>query len=236
MNWAEHFKQVSQRSAFGASIGDVLGYRNLWNDYVMNTARALVACANAWDAAATAKAANQALPDGPNYGRLSEAAQQDAASYKAIADSDRQYAQDLVNSWNQHAGMTEQDMLLQSSNILKDFQDTVLRTGQFYQDQVKQDCPNIALPQPPSSDLQKSIIGQLQGAGLATQGILQLLGTGVDGSLQAAGAIATLNPSAFPGAKDLAKNLAPWMPSKTTLIIGGVLGVTGLIVLAKILK
>jgi hypothetical protein len=227
-----------QKAAFGASIGDVLSYRTLWNDYVMGMARALVTCADAWDAAAAAvKAGTSPLPDGPNYSRLSQAAQASPDAYSAIASSDRQFANDLVASWNLHAGMSEADMLTQATSILEDFQKTVLRVGQFYQLQLQQDCPNLPIPSPPSPDAQKQVISQLQGAGLAAQGVLQIMGIGVDGALQTAGSVVTLGGIPLPGGGPGIKNpFTSWLPSKTTLAVGGVLTVVGLLAVAKIVK
>lgn len=251
-DWASHFQRLSaetsraareafeeQESArFGASVGDVLAYRTLWNDYVMGTVKALSLCADAWNAAGAAKRGGQSLPTGPNYGVLSEAAQAAPESYEAIGSTDQGFANDLLASWNMHAGMSEHDILLQASNILQDFQNTVLRVGQFYQPQVQNDCPSVPLPSPPSQDSQKQVISQLQGAGIAAQGALQLLGIGASGGLQTVGSVITGGIVPLPEAvqEALKKTASTWLPSKTTLIVGGIGALVGLVLIAKIVK
>ena len=68
--------------------GDVLAYRRLWDDYAgMGTVRAATACADAWNAAATAKETGQPLPADINAAQF--ASPPDAKTLHLWADTQR---------------------------------------------------------------------------------------------------------------------------------------------------
>jgi hypothetical protein len=176
--------QRADQSGGIVTPGDVLAYRTTWDDYVMGTARAAAACAQAW----------QALADGttpstpPNVSQFAIPPDQKTLSLWAVGQ--QQDSDSLVASWNMHADKPDWQVVVQAGDILQDFQRTVQRVGNFYQPQIAKNCPAIELPKPPSFDLQSQVIGRIEGLGILAHGVLQLLGIGVGGALQTYGAIA----------------------------------------------
>jgi hypothetical protein len=174
---AHYHGSASTLGAIATTPGDVLAYRNLWNGYVVDTARAAAACGAAW----------QALADGttpatlPNVGEF--AAPPDAKTLALWATSNQQIADSIMASWNQHAGLQDWQIVASAAEILQDFQKVVRDVGQFYQPQIKRDCPQLALPVPPSLELQKQVIGQIEGLGILAHGVLQLFEIGAGGAL-----------------------------------------------------
>jgi hypothetical protein len=140
---------------------DVLAYRGLWNDYVMGTARAALACADS-------------LPAG-----------------SIEADTQRTNADAIQLRWNEYAHWSPDMIVLEAAGILESFQNTVLKVGQFYQPAIAHDCPTLRLPSPADVNLQASIIGGIEGQGILAHGILQILGAGAGGAFDVLGAIAT---------------------------------------------
>ncbi len=184
--------------------GDVLSYRALWDDYVTGTAKAALACAQAWAAAAIAYPAP--APAAINVTRYG-AHPPDASILQLQADTETSYSDAIMLRWNEHANTPDYILLQNAGSILQDFQDTVLRVGQFYQPLIAEDCPSVALPSAPSTDVQKQVIARIEGLGLLAHGVLQLLGIGAGGALDTLGAIGS---AAAEGAKALASPL-PWI-------------------------
>jgi hypothetical protein len=87
--------------------------------------------------------------------------------------------------WNQFAGLSDMDIVLRADGILRSFQDTVLQVGRYNAPQVAKEFPQLALPEPPSFDLQAEIIGRIEGLGILAKGVLHLLGIGASGALEA---------------------------------------------------
>jgi hypothetical protein len=79
--------------------------------------------------------------------------------------------------------------VVQAGDILRYFQRTVLKVGQVYEPQIAKDCPAIALPAPPSLDLQQQTIARIEGLGILAHGVLQLIGIGASGALDTIGSI-----------------------------------------------
>jgi hypothetical protein len=158
--------------------GDVLAYRALWDDYVTGTARAAVA----YPAPAPANINLQ------RYG----AHPPDASILQLQADTEQSYSDAIMLRWNVHANTPDATILLNAGSILQDFQDTVLRVGQFYQPLIAEDCPAVALPAVPSEDAQTQVIARLEGLGVVVHGVLQLLAIGAGGALDTYGAIGSV--------------------------------------------
>lgn len=158
--------------------GDVLSYRALWDDYVMGTARAAANCAAAWRAAA----AGQTPVTPPALSNF--AVQPDQRTLTLWANTEQQYSDDIVAAWNAHASKQDWEIVAMAAEILQDFQSLVRRVGDFYQPIIAHDCPALPLPAPPSLELQKRVIGQIEGLGILSHGVLQLFGIGVGGALQ----------------------------------------------------
>jgi hypothetical protein len=170
--------------------GDVLSYRGLWDEYVMGTVRAGMACADAWDAAAAGAAQSPPItaPASINLAQFG-AHPPDAATLRVLAQSERASATALETLWNLHANTPDEQIVLNAAAILQDFQSTVLKAGQVYQTDIRKQCPNIPLPAPPGLDVQARVIGQIEGLGILAHGLLQLLGEGTGGALETLGAI-----------------------------------------------
>ena len=158
--------------------GDVLAYRQIWDSYVMDTARAAVACSTAWQALANGTA--PATP--PNVGEF--ATTPDKTTLQLWATWQQNISDDIVLSWNRFAGLQDWEIVASGANILQGFQDTVQRVGQFYQPQIAGDCPSLALPTPPSIEIQQQVIARVEGLGILAHGVLQIFEMGVGGALK----------------------------------------------------
>lgn len=179
--------RVAEAAGLGADHigpGDVLAYRKLWDAYVMGTARAATAAAEAWDAAAAGT-----TPATP-VNLTQFATPPDGKTLTLWADSERTNANLIETAWNAHADTPDWQLLSQAGDILQDFQRVVLKVGQIYQPDIARDCPELPLPSPPATGNQTDVIAHLEGAGVVAHGLLQLLGIGVGGGLQTLGAIA----------------------------------------------
>lgn len=156
---------------------DVLAYRKIWDDYVMGTARAAIACAAAW----RAYAAHEAPSTPPAVAQFATAP--DATTLGLWASHQDNIAEAITTAWNAHAGKQDFEVVMLASSILADFQNVVLRVGRDYQPQIAQDCPALTLPSPPSIEVQKAVVGRLEGLGILAHGALQILGIGAGGAL-----------------------------------------------------
>lgn len=158
--------------------GDVLAYRKIWDDYVMGTARAAVACAAAW----RAYAAHQAPSTPPAIGQFAVAP--DATTLALWATHQDNIAESIVSAWNAHAGKHDYEVVMLASSILADFQNVVSRVARDYQPQIAHDCPALPLPPLPSKELQAQVVGRIEGLGILAHGVLQIFGIGVNGALE----------------------------------------------------
>jgi hypothetical protein len=157
--------------------GDVLAYRSLWDDFVMGTARAAASCSAAWKAAADGT--------GPIPNASEFAAPPDQKTLQLWANANQNISDSITSSWNQHAGLQDWEIVASAGDILVDFQKVVTDVGNFYQPQVKRDCPTLALPDPPGLGLQQQVVGQVEGLGILAHGVLQLFTKGAGGALEA---------------------------------------------------
>ena len=168
------------------SVADVLAYRRTWDAFVVGTAHAAIACAEALEAAAAAPGASD-----PDLLRLA-------------ADTERENADTLMVRWNLHANTPDYAIVLGAGDILVDQQDAVEKAATFYRPQIVKDCPTIALPSPPSVDVQSQIIGRIEGFGILAHGVLQLIGIGTGGALDTLGPIVRPSPAAISTVQTLA--------------------------------
>jgi hypothetical protein len=113
------------------------------------------------------------------------AAQTDATLKQSLLDS----ATLLMMRWNVYAGLEPYEILLLAGDILTSYQTTVLKVGPDYLEEIARTCPQVALPTPPTSDLQAQVIGKLEGARIIAAGVLQLIGQGVGGALAVIGPV-----------------------------------------------
>jgi hypothetical protein len=198
-------------AGFGATgvvtPGDVLSYRNLWDSYVMDTARAAAACSASWAAAANGT--------GPVPNASEFAAPPDQKTLQLWANANQNISDSITSSWNQHAGLQDWEIVASAGDILVDFQKVVTDVGNFYQPQIQRDCPTLALPDPPGLGLQQQVVGQVEGLGILAHGVLQLFTKGAGGALEAY------------------QTLGQKLTNPSTIEIGGVgliLGIVGTIV------
>jgi hypothetical protein len=185
--------------------GDVLAYRKMWDEFVMGTARAGFACADAWDAAAAGKTPATAI----NTAHF--AIPPDATTLKIWADTQRDNAQSIVDAWNAHADTPDWQILVRAGDILRDFQRTVLKVGQFYQLQIARECPALPLPAPPSFDIQQQAIARIEGLGIVAHGVLQLIGIGAGGMLDTMGAIGSTAAKVVTDVSSAIASPLPWI-------------------------
>jgi len=204
MTWEERFRAASQRSNdfvtvefgeepdFGATPGDVLSYRQLWDPYVMGTLRALSDCADALDIVAKS----------PPQGFTGDELTQLATAYRNTVTK-------TLAQWNQFAGATPADILAQAGTMLQAYQSVVTDIGKMREDpNFSRFCPGN-FPDPPTVSAQKAVIAQLEGAGLTAQGILQLFTQSVTKGLQVAAQ--TAGQTAGAAVKGVAAGLGiPW--------------------------
>jgi len=162
-SWEQHFRAMKPRQqvqfsgdvGFGlATPGDVLSYRQAWDLYVTGSIRAALSCADDFDKIA------KSPPPGTTAETLS-----------AFAANTRLLANNLFAQWNLYAGTPPDRMLLMSGDMLKTFQNVVIGVGNLNQT-TKEWAPSIALPFPPSLDVQRSIIARLEGMSLVARGVL----------------------------------------------------------------
>ena len=140
-----------------ASIGDALSYRNLWNDYVMNSIRAINECADSFDTVAK----------NPPAGYTAQELTDNAVAYRKVAAL---YLQD----WNQFAGTSELDIIAQAGVITQAQQDLVKRIGAMHTSDTL--CTKLMTIDPPAWDLQNAVVSRLEALGIVSEGSLQFLG------------------------------------------------------------
>jgi hypothetical protein len=203
------------RAIYGRSIGagdttpgDVLAYRAMWNDYVVD-----IACGLSIQGWALAQAAAGTVPGPldsahlaslnicPNSSTwvpngvvpidLSGLAQQPPSA--SLLTSLSQIANDssaaLLDQWNNFAGLPDVQVTQQAASILEAYQDTVLQAGQQYQPSLATVSPALAaaLPTGPDKSLQKQLIARIEGAGILARGTLKVIGIGIGGAVESIG-------------------------------------------------
>ena len=136
------------------SVGDVLAYRNLWNSYVMDSIRVIGVCADSFDAVAK----------NPPAGYTAQQLTDNAVAYRKVADL-------FLQDWNQFAGTTPTDIIVQSTVILTAQQDLVKRIGAMHTNDTM--CKGLLAIDPPSLDLQNQVLSRTEALGLIAQGTLQ---------------------------------------------------------------
>lgn len=159
--------------------GDVIAYRQMWDPYVTGVASAFLQCQTDWQNAAAGQSNT-----GANLAQF--ASPPDATTMGLWANAQGLNSQSIMNAWNAHAGLSDAEIVLIAGGILRDFQHVVKSVGREYVPQLQRDCPNIAIPAPPSYDLQAQVIAQIQGAGILANGVLEILGIGASGALDTA--------------------------------------------------
>lgn len=207
---APGYGKYQRPAGFGAGIvtpGTVLAYRSLWDGYVTGMARAAAACGKLWSSS------------DPSINTKQFAAAPDATTMQIWANAEQGFSDSITASWNAHQNMSDAEIVISAADILQDFQNVVLRCGQFYAPQIARDCPSVTLPAVPSVDLQKVVIAEIEGEGILAHGVLQLLGIGVGGALEAAGEVASQVKQQVNKVADFLASPWPWA---AVAVVGGV--------------
>jgi hypothetical protein len=139
----------------------------------------------------------------------------------------------ILPQWNAWAGKSSAEILAGASSMLKWYQDVVLEVGGEYKDDLLKiaklwNITGLELPPVPEFSAQQSVISSIEGAGLAAQGLLQIIGYGsgqvLVGAADTAQAVAK-------GMRDTAKALPgvignPWTwigVAAVVAVVGGAL-------------
>ncbi len=180
--------------------GDVFAYRTAWNDYVLDTARAVYLCASEY------------LQIADN---IQKAYPQDAAAFRAYGQALNKAADAVVSDWNLWANSGADFIVLEAGAILQSFQKTVLQAGDLraqitngptltvngvphsvgcqlvyigYDDQGNEHVYQAAPTLDPNTQAQ--IIARIEGFGILAQGVLEILLETANKGLQTAGSAA----------------------------------------------
>lgn len=216
--------------AGAASPGDVLSYRALWDDYVLQTVCAYNALAwalgfliqgqsppNTIDVTASQIAGipycvrsiptwNYQLPIvdvsqfGDNPPTVAELTSVQAAASASAAS--------LLSRWNVWSGMSDYEIVQAAPQILTSMQAVVSDVGNTERPYLSKYSPSLgaAIAQGPSQSKQAQIIAQLEGAKIVAGGVLTVFGFGVQGAIQSTA------------------NLAQWTTEHAKELGGGVTG------------
>ena len=209
---------VSMNDAlFGRAVGagvttptDVLSYRALWNDYVLQTVCALLV--QNW--ACTQLAAGQGLttidltspllkfPGSPNvcvdsWGQGIQGAQIFDTSIFAIqpplpaqltayGQASQTRALAILTEWNIYAGWTDSQIVEQAGAILQSYQDTVRQVGTVERPSLVKASAGLAaaIAQGPSYDAQAQLIANIEGASILAHGVMKIAQIGADGAIE----------------------------------------------------
>ncbi|HTQ47930.1 MAG TPA: transglutaminase domain-containing protein [Polyangiaceae bacterium] len=206
----------------GASIGlglvtpgDVLSYRTTWNQYVIDTVGSADACADAYSALA---------------------AQQSDASTKALltglGDAIKKQADALLAMWNLYANKDDAFIVLQGASILQSYQETVVSAGQVRQNittgtltcslsYVNSQGQLVQAIPAADPSVQAQVIARIEGLGILSSGVLQVLVTTTGNSLVAAGSAARWTAEQVNRVTGALATPWPWIA--VTAVAGGVI-------------
>ena len=239
--------------AGAATPGDVLSYRALWDDYVLQTVCAYNVLAwalgfliqgqsppNTIDVTApsiagipycvrTIPAWNYALPlvdtsqFGDNPPTVVELTSVQAAATTSAAA--------LLDRWNVWSNLSDYEIVQDAAQILTSMQGVVSDVGTTERPYLSKYSPSLgaAIVQGPSESTQARIIAQLEGAKIVAGGVLTVFGFGVQGAIDST---ATLGQWTAQHAKELGSGvtglaaflLSPWTLSIVGLLIVGSVG------------
>ena len=182
--------------------GDILAYRAVWDQYVLDTVRVCLDC-------------GQALQDSAAQQNNSESPTAAALGKQWVADGNNLYAQ-----WNIWQNLSDTNKVLQGAAILQSYQQTVLAcgterglltSGTITCSLTYHDVQGQVVAAVPGADpsLQVRAIARIEGLGILGSGILQILVQGAGDTLVAAG-------SATQNAAKLAAGTASWLLSPWT--------------------
>lgn len=240
------------RAIYGAgdaSPGDVLAYRALWDDYVLQTVCAYNALAwalgfliqgqsppNTIDVTASQIAGipycvrtiptwNYQLPivDTSQFGDNPPT----VAELTSVQTAATTSAASLLDRWNvwSNQNLSDYEIVQDAAQILTSMQGVVSDTGNTERPYLSKYSPSLgaAIVQGPSQSKQAQIIARLEGAKIVAGGVLTVFGFGVQGAIQST---ESLGQWTAQHAKDLgegATGLAAFLLSPWTIGIAAVL-------------
>jgi hypothetical protein len=196
--------------------GDVLAYRALWNQYVLDSVGSAQYCATSLNNVA---GGSQGAQDATTAANLQ--GQATALDTQATA---------ILTQWNLYANQTDDFIVLQGAQILQTFQQTVVNAGNLRAQMTSSTVTcsleyiasngqlTIAVPGPDPS-LQAQVIARIEGLGILGSGILQILLGTASNALQAGG-------SATQWVAKTAGNLVETVLSPWWWALAGVVGVS----------
>jgi len=211
---------------------DLLAYRQQWEPFIAAHLDLWRYLNSIFEATAAAKQCPAGIFTAAAISTLDAATQQFCASLALTRI--RTSATDpggILPQWNAWAGKSSAEILAGAPSILKWYQDVVLEVGGEYKDDLVKiaklwNISGIELPPVPEFSAQESLIAHLEGAGLAAQGVLQIIGYGTGqvlvGAADTASAVAK-------GLRDTAKALPsvignPWTWIGITAVVAVVGG------------
>jgi hypothetical protein len=207
---------------------DVLSYRVMWDQYVLDTVRAGLYCGNNMQQAAAALPNNSQSPLLAQLGQL-------------IVKG----ANDLLSKWNAFTGMSTEAILVNASDILQNEQQVVLEAGTERQRMLANrggsggpiSCGPILVYQDangnlveaatsPDPSVQAQVIANIEGLGILGSGLLHLFVDAGAAGLQSAGSAAKWIAQQGKTLVETTTSYLPW-------IVAGV-AVTGAAVVALV--
>lgn len=240
---------MSARPMFaGTTPGDVLAYRAMWNQYIVDTACALYV--QSWAAtqasssgavptpaqlaaqAAKGTPATNAVacgaawigPTGKNITQPILTHEAMAGSLTDFAAASSALADSLMSAWNAFAGFDAATITLQAQTILSSLQNTVQSAGGDGRQLLTEFSPGLAavISQGPDMSLQAKVVAQIEGAAIMAAGYLKVYSTTATGVIN--GAVTAAQEIAKQGKSVLGQTswiLSPWTWAiAATLVVG----------------
>jgi hypothetical protein len=172
--------------------GDVLSYRAMWDQYVLDTVSSGLYCGNNMQQVAAANPNNSQSP------LLSQ-----------LGQTVVQNANDLLAKWNAYTGMSSAAILVNASDILQNEQQVVLEAGTQRQEMLANrggsggpiSCGPVLIYQDangnlfeaatsPDPSIQARVIANIEGLGILGSGLLQIFIDASASGIQSAGSAA----------------------------------------------
>jgi len=163
---------------------DLLAYRQQWEPFIAAHLNLWRYMNSIFEATAAAKQCPPGIFTAAAVSKLDPSMQSFCASLALtrIRASDTDPG-GILPQWNAWAGKSSAEILAGAPSILRWYQDVVLKVGGEYKDDLVKiaklwNITDINLPPVPEFSTQESLIAHLEGAGLAAQGVLQIIGYG----------------------------------------------------------
>lgn len=212
-------------------VGDLLAYRQEWEPFIK-------AHLDLWrDVNALLESIPEAqkCPEGIfQMSEVSAALNDTQRAYCASLTLSRMYTSDtyplgILPQWNAWAGKSSSEILAGAKTLLEWHQGVVMKVGGPYKDELVK-IANIwdlavALPEVPEFTLQQAIRARIEGAYVATKGVIQIIGYGAGETLNMAG---SAGEAMAEGLQETARKLPGAVPTTSTWIgVAAVVAVVG---------